>query len=75
MFLIDASRVETTMKSRLTPNILATQPRAPWRFGRRWRGLEPVLRIAQLVVFALLGMMCARLVADGVVLFGRAVAG
>ena len=63
------------MKSRLMPGILSTHLHAPWRLGHRWRGLEPVLRIAQLVVFALLGIVFARLVADGVVVFGRAVAG
>lgn len=42
----------------------ALRPHGPLRFGSRWRGHEPLLRICQLVVFALLAVVGGQLIAQ-----------
>lgn len=47
----------------------------PLRFGRRWRGHELLLRILQLVLLIALALPAAKLIAHGVALAVRTIAG
>lgn len=62
------------MKLRLAPGHLATRIHGPLRFGSRWRGHELMLRVCQLMVFALLAVIGGRLIAQLISHIVRAVA-
>jgi hypothetical protein len=66
---------ETIMKLRLAPAGLATQLHRPMRFGRRFRGHELLLRIIQVVLLLWLAVAGAKLIAHGVAVGSRALAG
>jgi hypothetical protein len=57
-------QMETNMKLRLVPVHLATRFHGPLRFGRLWRGHELLLRICQIVVFALVAVIGGQLIAQ-----------
>ncbi|MCC2957417.1 hypothetical protein LK542_17510 [Massilia sp. IC2-477] len=54
------------MKFRLASPHLAERFHGPMRFGRRWRGHELALRLVQLAVLAVVAVVGARLIANGV---------
>ena len=63
------------MKSRLAPASLATHLHLPLRFGKRWRGHELPLRLAQLALLLWLGVAGSRVIAHGVAMGGQALIG
>lgn len=63
------------MKRRLAVPNMAVRLQGPLRFGRLWRGHEMALRIVQLAVLIVLAGVAAKLVAGGVALAARAIAG
>jgi hypothetical protein len=60
------------MKRDAMPGMLATGFRGPWRFGRRWRGREPQLRIGQAILLGAGALVGARLASDLIILAVRA---
>lgn len=52
------------MKLRFAPPHLATRIHGPLRFGSRWRGHELLLRVCQVVAFAVLAVLGGQLVAQ-----------
>jgi hypothetical protein len=63
------------MKPRLALPNVAGRLHGPLRFGRLWRGHELALRIVQLAVLIVLAAVGAKLVAEGVAMAVRAIAG
>jgi hypothetical protein len=66
--------METVMKLRLAPMHLPARFHGPLRFGSRWRGHELLLRVCQLVVFALAAVVGGQLIAQLIRLVVRSVA-
>ncbi|MCD2519033.1 hypothetical protein LQ564_22280 [Massilia sp. G4R7] len=62
------------MKLRLASPHFAERFHGPMRFGRRWRGHELALRLIQMAVLIVVGLIAARLIAGGVTLGARAIA-
>jgi len=63
------------MNLRLASSHLAERFHHPMRFGRRWRGHELPLRLIQLAVFVVFAAIAVKLIATGVTLGTRAIAG
>ncbi|WP_152594586.1 hypothetical protein [Massilia sp. BSC265] len=63
------------MKLRLASPHLAARFHGPLRFGRAWRGHELALRIVQLAAIIVLAAVGAKLIASGVALLTRTIAG
>ncbi len=63
------------MKLRLASPHLAERLHRPLRFGRRWRGHELPLRLAQLAVLIVVAAVGAKLMAEAVALLTRTIAG
>lgn len=62
------------MKFRLA-SPLAARRHGPLRFGRAWRGHELALRVLQLAIFIALAAFGAKVIAAGVALLTRSIAG
>ncbi|KFC61497.1 hypothetical protein [Massilia sp. LC238] len=63
------------MKLRLATPAFASRFHGPLRFGRAWRGHELGLRLVQLAVLIAVAVVGARLIAGGVALLTRTIAG
>lgn len=63
------------MKLRLASPHLAERFHGPLRFGRRWRGHELALRLVQLALLIVVAAAGAKLIAEGVALATRMIAG
>ena len=63
------------MKLRLAPAHLASRFHGPLRFGSRWRGHELLLRICQIIAFALLALVGGQLIAQLIRFIVRSVSG
>ena len=63
------------MKLRLASPALASRLHGPLRFGRAWRGHELALRLVQLAVLVVVAALGAKLIAEGVALLTRTIAG
>lgn len=63
------------MKLRLASPQLPARFHGPLRFGRAWRGHELALRILQLAAIIVLAAVGAKLIAAGVALLTRTIAG
>lgn len=63
------------MKLRLASPAFASRFHGPLRFGRAWRGHELALRLLQLAVLIVVAGVGAKLMAEGVALLTRTIAG
>lgn len=63
------------MKLRLATPSFANRFHGPLRFGRAWRGHELALRLVQLAVLIVVAAVGAKLMASGVALLTRTIAG
>lgn len=63
------------MKLRLASPAFASRFHGPLRFGRAWRGHELALRLVQLAVLIVVAAVGAKLMAEGVALLTRTIAG